>query len=62
MKLTAIPFGKALLFSTGIALSAHAIAAEQKTGSGSVQRLPTVISIAGSLLEEQAVDETGRPE
>ena len=62
MRLTVFPFAKALIFSACVALSVPTIAAERIPATDSVQRMPTVTSFAGSLLEEQAVDETGRPE
>ncbi|MEO6785237.1 MAG: transporter [Chthoniobacteraceae bacterium] len=55
-------FIETLLFSAAVAFCTQAFAAENQTGNGSVQRLPTVTSLAGSLPEEQPVDETGRPE
>ena len=63
MTSTAIPFTKAATFFASIALSMHATAAEKKRDDGnSIQRMPTVTSTPGTLLEEQAVDESGRPE
>ncbi len=65
MKPTPSLFQPTLILSTCLALSAGAFAAEKKpeTGStGGAQRMPTVTSLAGSLLEEQPADESGRPE
>ena len=62
MKFPPILFAKALIFSACIFFSAQSAAVEKTPGTGAVQRMPTVTSLAGSLLEEQPVDETGRPE
>ncbi len=65
IKITLNPFTKTLTFAAILALGASTPAAEKKpvggNGNGSVQRLPTVTSLAGPLLEEQPVDKTGRP-
>ncbi|MCX6980645.1 MAG: transporter [Verrucomicrobia bacterium] len=55
---------KALAIAAIFTLGADAFAAPKKPApeSSGVQRMPTVTSLAGSILEEQPVDETGRPE
>ncbi len=63
MKLTTSPFTGTAIFPVAIALCTHVFAAEEKRDTeNSAQRMPTVTSTAGALLEEQPADDTNRPE
>ena len=63
MKPTRTPFLPTLILSTSIVLCAHSSAAEKKSDSGSVQKMPTVTVLDQSILsEDKPADDTGRPE